>query len=204
MKYFLIHGYGKALDLFEHGIPSNGGFYIFDEDIARKEAYVHHWAEQIERRKLTAWSPLIQLKLYYQERRKTESPAEHERLHQMLTEKQPKIIITHSSGARLLMNYLQMYNLPESVRRIILVQADLSEKEWQSCNLPAQITCRNFWCWWDQALVSSMILNRYIPWGLYSSDRTYSQFHALRMLPNPHQDIWRDLKFKQLLEKEMR
>lgn len=202
MKYFLIHGYGKALDLFESVIPANGGFDIFDEEIALGEAYVHHWAEQIERRRLTAWSPLTQLKLYYQERIKTQSPAEHERLYQVLTDGEPKVIITHSSGARLLMNYLKSYSLPESVKKVILVQADISPKEWQECNLPPEVAYKNFWCWWDQALISSMILNRYIPWGLYSNDRTYSQFYALRMLPNPHQDIWRDRKFKEIIKKE--
>jgi pimeloyl-ACP methyl ester carboxylesterase len=204
MKYFLIHGYGKALDLFEHSIPSNGGFYIFDEEITREEAYVHHWAEQIERRRLTALNPFTQLKLYYQERVKTESPAEIKRLHDTLQEKQPIIIITHSSGARLLMNYLKSYSLPESVQKVILVQADISQKEWLACPLPTQVEWRNFWCWWDQALITSMIVNQYIPMGLYTRDHTYSQFYPLRMLPNPHQDIWRDKKFKQILEKEMR
>jgi hypothetical protein len=202
MKYFLIHGYGKALDLFEQDVTENGGFYIFDEEIAKGSAYVHHWAEKIERRRYSALNPITQLRLYHLERSKTERSQEHERLFQSFLEKQPSIIITHSSGARLLLNYLKTYKLPDSVKKIILVQADISQTEWESCRLPTQVEWRNYWCWWDQALITSMILNQYIPMGLFTRDHICSQFYPLRMLPNPHQDIWRDKKFKQILDKE--
>lgn len=201
MKYFLIHGYGKALDLFDSRISANGGFYIFDEEITRKEAYPYIWAIAVDRKRLSHLNPFAQLQLYYEERKKASAKEELKKLYDSLEKNQPKIIIAHSTGARLIMNYLDQYSFPRSVQRLIFVQADISEFEWQKAALPPKIRLHNFWCWWDQALVSSMILNRYLPMGLYSQ-KPYSQFYPLRMLPNPHQDIWRDEKFKEIIKKE--
>jgi pimeloyl-ACP methyl ester carboxylesterase len=203
MKYFLIHGYGKSLDLFDSKIPANGGFDIFDEEIAHKEAYPYIWAITVDRKRLSHLNPFAQLQLYYAERKKASSDKELKKLYASLEKNQPKIIIAHSTGARLIMNYLKQHSLPRSVESLVFVQADISEREWQKVALPLRIRFHSFWCWWDQALISSMILNRYLPMGLYSQ-KPYSRFYPLRMLPNPHQDIWRDEKFKQLLQKEMR
>lgn len=68
MKYFLIHGYGKSLDIREKIIPSNLGFYIFDKEIKNKEAYVFNWAIDNSKNFLTKINLLSQLKLYYKER----------------------------------------------------------------------------------------------------------------------------------------
>jgi hypothetical protein len=200
MQYFLIHGYGKALDIQEPNIPTNGGFYIFDTEISNQKAYPYIWAEEIVRNRLTPYNLITQLQLYYKERAKTHNPAEHQRLKQELSKHKPKTIIAHSSGARLLVNYLVDYQLPPSVQIIIFVQADISKRELDSANLPTnKVKLINFWCWWDPALITSTLLNRYIPIGLYPPQRQDSKFYPLHNLPNPHQDIWRDNKFKAVI-----
>jgi hypothetical protein len=158
--------------------------------------------EPLSGRKLvfTPYNLITQLQLYYKERDKTQNPAEHQRLKQELFKQQPKIIIAHSSGARLLIKYLVDYRLPPSVQSIIFVQADISREELTSANLPTQVKFINFWCWWDPALITSTLLNRYIPIGLYPPQRQDSKFYPLYKLPNPHQDIWRDYQFKQAIE----
>lgn len=200
MQYFLIHGYGKALDIQEPTIPANGGFYIFDNEITQKQAYPYIWAEPVKRNFLTPYNLIAQIQLYYRERYKTEQHSEHQRLYQELEAQKPKIIIAHSSGARLLVKYLATYKLPQSVKQIIFVQADISREELNSANLPTQAKFINFWCWWDPALITSTLLNRYIPIGLYPPQRQNSKFYPLYKLPNPHQDIWKDNKFKQAIE----
>lgn len=200
MQYFLIHGYGKALDIQEPTIPANGGFYIFDTDISTKQAYPYIWAEEIKRNKFTPYNLITQLQLYYKERAKTQNPAEHQRLKQELSKYKPKTIIAHSSGVRLLVNYLASYTLPESVQSIIFVQADISRRELDTSKIPSKTKLISFWCWWDPALISSTLLNRYIPIGLYPSQLPQSIFYPLHNLPNPHQDIWRDQQFKQAIE----
>jgi len=99
MQYFLIHGYGKALDIQEPTIPANGGFYIFDTEISNQQAYPYIWAEAVKRNKFTPYNLITQLQLYYKERVKTQNPAEYQRLKQELFKHKPKIIIAHSSGA---------------------------------------------------------------------------------------------------------
>ena len=200
MQYFLIHGYGKALDIQEPDIPKNGGFYIFDNEITKRQAYPYIWAEPVQRNFLTPYNLIAQIQLYYRERYKTEDTKEHQRLKQELSTHKPKTIIAHSSGARLLVNYLIYYKLPKSVQSIIFVQADISREELNLANLPIQAKFINFWCWWDPALITSTLLNRYIPIGLYPPQRQESKFYPLHNLPNPHQDIWRDHQFKQVIE----
>ena len=200
MQYFLIHGYGKALDIQEPNIPANGGFYIFDTEISTQQAYPYIWAEDVKRNQFTPYNLIAQLQLYYKEKDKTQNPAEHQRLKQELSTHKPKTIIAHSSGARLLVNYLIYYKLPKSVQSIIFVQADISREELNLANLPIQAKFINFWCWWDPALITSTLLNRYIPIGLYPPQRQESKFYPLHNLPNPHQDIWRDHQFKQAIE----
>ena len=199
MQYFLIHGYGKALDIQEPNIPENGGFYIFDNEITKRQAYPYIWAETVQRNFLTPYNLIAQIQLYYRERYKAEDIREHQKLNQALSSQKPKIIIAHSSGARLLVKYLATYTLPKSVKQIIFVQADISKTELQVNPIPAQIQFTNFWCYWDPALITSMLLNRYIPIGLYPPEPQYSQFYPLYKLPNPHQNIWKDHKFKQII-----
>jgi hypothetical protein len=200
MQYFLIHGYGKALDIQEPDIPENGGFYIFDNEITQNQAYPYIWAEPVQRNFLTPYNLIAQIQLYYRERYKTEDTKEHQRLYQELESQKPKTIIAHSSGARLLVNYLVDYKLPPSVQTIIFVQADISREELDLANLPNQAKFINFWCWWDPALITSTLLNKYIPIGLCPPEPKYSQFYPLYKLPNPHQNIWKDNKFKQIIE----
>lgn len=199
MQYFLIHGYGKALDIQESNIPENGGFYIFDNEITENKAYPYIWAETVQRNFLTPYNLIAQIQLYYRERHKAEDIKEHQRLQQELTAQKPKIIIAHSSGARLLVKYLATYTLPKSVKQIIFVQADISKTELQTNPIPSQIQFTNFWCYWDPALITSMLLNRYIPIGLYPPEPKHSRFYPLYKLPNPHQNIWKDHKFKQII-----
>ncbi|MEX0598808.1 MAG: hypothetical protein WD512_20155 [Candidatus Paceibacterota bacterium] len=200
MQYFLIHGYGKALDIQEPNIPANGGFYIFDTEISNQQAYPYIWAEEIKRNRFTPYNLIIQLQLYYKERAKSQDSKECQKLNYQLSKYNPKTIIAHSSGARLLVNYLVDYKLPSSVQNIIFVQADISRRELDSAKISSKINFINFWCWWDPALITSTLLNRCIPIGLYSSQLPQAKFYPLHHLPNPHQDIWRDHKFKQVIE----
>jgi len=198
MKYFLIHGYGLALSVTEKSIPKNGGFYSFDEEIGINEAYAYVWAKEVKRGRFTPFNLWKQLKLYYEERKISESETESDRLRLSLIKTSPQVIVAHSSGARLVLSYLRKHSLPASVEGLVFVQADISPREWGDVRLPSSIKFLNFWCWWDQSLLVSMILNRYIPLGLFSKTK-FSRFYPFNQLPNPHQDICKDMKFKKIL-----
>lgn len=195
-KYFLIHGYGKALDLGESCIPANGGFYTFDPEIERGEAYAFVWSVEYPR---SGWKPWIlshQQKLYFLEQRATESEDLQRRLMREIEEQKPTVIIAHSLGARLLHTALIRgeWQLPPSVERIVLCQADVPQWTYQGENLIVEV----YHCWWDIALWSSAFLNRRVSIGLLPNRQSsvQSRFRGLYRGWNLHQDIWRDEKYK--------
>ncbi len=196
-KYFLIHGFGKALDLGEPEIPTNGGFYTFDTELETGEAYAFVWAQEYSRKWLNPLNLYQQLRLYYLERALTDSELLQSRLIQELLDYQPEVIIAHSLGARLLSNALDQNNasLPSSVQRIILCQADIPE--WTYVRESLQID--SYHCWWDIALWSSVVLSQKIPLGLFSNSQSQvqSHFRGLYRGWNLHQDIWRDERYKE-------
>jgi len=200
-KYFLIHGYGKALDIGEPNIPLNGGFYTFDTEISAGEAYPFLWAYPYPRSWWKPYSLYHQLHLYYIERQRSETKELHSWLCQEIQEQQPSIIIAHSLGAHMLMSMMQMHSLPNSVKHIILVQADTHL-------LPSKnrdITIYNFYCWWDIALLSSTILHKKIPHGLraVSVKGIQTHFQGLYKGWNLHQDIWRDTGYKEKIMRKI-
>ena len=200
MKRFLIHGYGKSLDISESEIPANGGFYIFDAELSSGDARAFLWAVPWSRKWLAPWNPWAQLQLYRAERKEIQKDALLERLGQELREFQPDQVICHSMGAQLLVNYVERYGLPESVRSVVFVQADVARTE----VLPVipHVSWSNYWCWWDSALWISAVLNLRFPCGLLGSDdkMVTNHFFGLSKGPNLHQDVWRDERLYQQLE----
>ncbi len=195
-KYFLIHGYGKALDLAEPTIPTNGGFYSFDREIHSGEAYPFVWSLEYPRHWWTPWSVYHQWKLYRLEQQYVESHQLHKRLIQQLIDTQPRVIIAHSMGTKLLHNALK-YNsqaLPSSVKYIVLCQADLIQ--WDVCIKGVQVISMH--CWWDLSLWCSTLLSGTIPLGLMESPKSRTQdcFRGLYHGYNLHKDIWKDQKYK--------
>ena len=66
-------------------------------------------------------------------------------------------------GARLLQNYLKNYDFPNTVKRAILIQADIpSITLFNKSNVPLY----NLYCPWDPTLFTSMLINLYLPAGL--------------------------------------
>lgn len=200
MKRFLIHGYGKALDILEPEIPGNGGFYIFDTELASGEAGAFVWAVPWSRRGFAPWNPWSQLQLYRRERQEIQRDEVLQKLRDELQGYQPGEIICHSMGAQLLVNCVERYGLPESVRRVTFVQADVARTE----VLPVipHVSWNNYWCWWDSALWISTIVNGRFPCGLLGSDdkMVTNHFFGLVKGPNLHQDVWRDERLYQQLE----
>lgn len=195
-KYFLIHGYGKALDIGESSIPQNAGFYTFDTEITQEEAYPFVWSLEYPRKRLRPFLPQHQLRLYFRERSATESLDLQMKLREDIDTQQPQIIIAHSLGARLLHSTLldKDYILPPSVSHILLCQADIPQWKYQS----NKISVHSFYCWWDIALWSSASLSLSIPIGLFplKQDEVHHWFRGLYRGWNLHQDIWRDGSYK--------
>jgi hypothetical protein len=198
MKCYLLHGYGLALSVGYKTVPSNCGFEIFEKEIEKGDVRVFDWAMRYPRTKFSSYNLVEQYKLYRQEQKWIEDAGLQEKVWRDMTKFQPEVVICHSTGCRLFWNLYQKFGELESVKLVIFVQADMPmQKEL----LEVDFKLINIHCVWDQALVSSTVINKYIPIGLSGGEGLKNIFWPLTKGPNPHQDVWRDAKFKfKLLE----
>jgi len=198
MKYFLIHGYGKSLDIREDSIPDNLGFYIFDNEIRNQEAYVFKWAITDHRNFFSKINLFSQVNLYHKERDRISDLFWQQRLFDQMNLNKPEIIICHSMGCKFFINTIQKYKLIPSIKKVVFVLADISQEDNLNILLKKEIDFINIYCFWDNALISSMIINLYKPIGLFGIKKNDDNnlFWKLNYGVNLHQDIWRDDNFK--------
>jgi len=203
MKYFLIHGYGKSLDIREKIIPKNLGFYIFDNELNNKDAYVFNWSIGNHRSFISKINIISQLKLYYKEKSKIEKSIYQKKLFEKINELKPEIMICHSMGCKFFLDTIKKYGLNKSIKQVIFVLADIPQNTDLTILSKGDLKFKNIYCWWDNALLSSMLLNRYKPIGLFGIPyhRKFNIFWRLNYGINLHQDIWRDNNFKIKLKK---
>jgi hypothetical protein len=203
MKYLLIHGYGIGLQysFFKSAEGENAGFGAFDDLIIAGEAKVFRW--EIARK--LSFRESINLKLnikqYDIEMLKTENQEVYHRLQKELGLTKPEIIVCHSAGSSLLLNYLTNHTLPSCVKKIVFIQSNipqdmvfpdyLQEKLQQK-----KIKLLNIYCYWDQALWSLVFIGRQISIGLLGSKNTYVKniFFPLYKTLNLHTSSINDTK----------
>lgn len=202
MKYYLIHGYGRALNFSEKEVPANMGFYIFDEELKSGQAKVFDWAIRVKRNFWSLYNPVTQIRLYYKEKKKAEYKSLQSQLWQNLQKDNPEIVICHSLGCQLFLNTIKNFGSLESIKKVIFVFADLPNNQ-KLENLKTELI--NFYCYWDNALLASSLLNLYLPLGLLGAKDTEVKnvFYKLTKGPNLHQQIWRDNNFKMNLLKNI-
>jgi len=193
----LVHGYGQALDPDEAFSPRNGGFYSFDAEIERGIAHPFIWAQDYERNTLTPYNLYAQYDLYTQERALIFSEEVQQSLRKMLYDVCPRIIIAHSLGGYLVRNVCEYLSVPDSLKQIVLLQADIPK----SVSLPyiQRIEWINFWCWWDMSLTSSLFINQETPIGLGGSNQSHVQdvFRKIEKGPKGHKRVLSSKKYKE-------
>lgn len=111
-------------------------------------------------------NPIKHLKLYEQERKKAASAEVLEKFDQLLKTHQPKSLVCHSMGAKLLANYLDQYTLPEFIKSLILIQADIPSKQTLQKENQRKVAVYNLYCPWDPTLLLSIPYNLYLPAGI--------------------------------------
>ena len=157
-KIALIHGFGAGINysIFQKTESSNAGFVAFDDLIAKEKAKVFDWRISRNLNLVQVLSVFPILKIYWQEKAKSQSEKIQNQLKIFLESNQPKIIICHSMGAMLLFGH--NYKLPISVKKIVLIQADISSNAKIPKNLQ-KLEIINYFCPWDNALLGSNFLN---------------------------------------------
>lgn len=125
----LIHGYGVDLSSWRRPAdPVHAGFQAFAELVEQTHTKVFRWSiprhlPVFESLKLSSY-----VDTYRQERRKAHERETWLALQALLETEAPRLIIGHSLGTQLIHNYLTEQALPDSVKRVVWAQADLSHK----------------------------------------------------------------------------
>jgi hypothetical protein len=209
MKYLLIHGFGTKVnyDLGFYKYPPTEDFLAWKEDIGLGNAKIFSWGIRQEKNWRNVLSPLPYLELYKREKSLVKNKYLLLELHKAIEETNPEIIVCHSMGCFLLENYCGLHNLPKSVQKIVFSQGDIvriPNLEKQLGQNP-KLKLENYYCGWDQALLTSVSVNLYKPAGLFGirinkelGNQIQNIFWPLGNLhKNCHVDAINSIKFKE-------
>ncbi len=212
MKYLLIHGFGTKVnyDLGFWKYPPTEDFDAWSKEIEFGNAKIFSWGIRQEKSWKNILNPMPYLDLYRREQSLAMNKYMIEELHKTMTETQPEIIVCHSMGSFLLENYCGLFDLPSSLQKIVFSQADIRKIpniEKQLKNNP-NLKLQNYYCGWDNALLSSFLINLSRPAGLYGlritkgfEKQIQNIFYSLGNLhKNCHIDAINSPKFKKLIE----
>ncbi len=198
---FFIHGFCSEVAVLLLGINTQAGseFRLFTE-ANKKDTYVFKWAVSARLSWLQICNPWSYVHLYQMERKKAASAELLDRLHAEIMLTQPNTVFAHSMGCFVWISYIEKYGIPPFVKRILFVQADIDvvlpplvEQELESQRLQIE----NYYCFWDQALLCSLLLHRSRRAGLTGiiSQHVANKFYPLVKLWNLHTASLRESSF---------
>lgn len=168
----LIHGYGVGLSPSKHPLEDLLGFAGFYDLLLRKKVAVFAWHQEENHSPLYFFNPRNHYQVYQKEKSAATSGTVFKSLEAFLQKEQPVTLVCHSLGALLLLTYINHHKLPDSVKKVVLVQADvpadlsLVTREKSLRELTAAREVLNVYCPWDPALITSKVLHKYNPAGL--------------------------------------
>lgn len=195
----LIPGYGTAVkrSIFKPAISKLRGFKIFD----KTNSHVFEWGEEHNYTFLEALNLWEAIKLYKREKKMVSSKELQESLLNLLELNKPEVVVAHSLGTVLLTQVLKE-NSAKFIKKIVFVQSDLgiksAELELFSHLKQQGVKLINVHCFWDQALISSMVLNHSIPLGLRPDTLFENHFIPLWRTLNLHESSLSDPKLLHL------
>ncbi len=192
-KIILIPGYGTGVtrSIFKKEVSKLRGFEIFSKTAGVE---VFEWGRDYNYSFLQSLNPLVAIKLYFQEKKMVLDPGMQEKLYQYLQLHKPQTIVAHSQGTVLLTEVLKNYPLPY-IKKIIFVQSDLrmnNENQDILKNISSHTKLLNVHCFWDQALLSSLLLNQSVPLGLKKDKIFQNHFIPLWRTFNLHESSLND------------
>lgn len=212
MKIALIHGYAVDMEMgvFRRRLGRDAGFGAFRRLLDSGDAVMFRWGEHMRFGSIHYINPFAHLRVYNAEKNKAASDKLFAQFGDFLERERPDTLVCHSMGSYLLINYINKHGLPAHVRKVVFVQGDIPAGTIIS---NADITRRlenkelniyNYHCWWDITLISSMMLNGYVPLGLTKSrlKHIHNRFFPLYKTINLHQSSMNDDKLIELIMKD--
>lgn len=212
MKIALIHGYAVDMEIgiLRRRLGRDAGFAAFRRLLDSGDAVLFRWAEHMRFSSIHYINPFAHLRVYNVEKNKAVSDKLHQEFSEFLDRERPDTLVCHSMGSYLLMNYINKFGLPDFIRKVVFVQGDIpagtviSNPDIIKRLENKELAIYNYYCWWDITLISSMILNRYVPLGLTGSrlKHIHNRFFPLYKKINLHQSSMNDDKLIELIMKD--
>lgn len=197
-KILLVPGYGTGVlrSVFKQHVSELRGFEIFKNTSTQ----VFCWGRDDNYSFLQAINPKIAIDLYFIEREMVYGDELQKQYLKYLRTHKPQVIVAHSMGTVLTLEILKKHRLP-FVKKIIFVQSDIRfdyENQNALQKISEQYDLHNVWCFWDQALLTSVVLNRLIPLGLRPAPYFTNHFIPLWRTLNLHESSINDPKLLEL------
>lgn len=164
-KIVLVHGYGTGLSPLKSSKTDHHGFSGFEKGILSKDVAVFSWHQEENSSLLKFINPYFHYKTYEKERSAAQSTELLKGFKKFIEKEKPDIVVCHSLGAYLFLNYLKQYEEVSSIKKAVFVQADLKNNKPFPAN-PNHIEFTNVYCPWDPALLTSKVMHGYTPAGL--------------------------------------
>jgi hypothetical protein len=132
-KVFLIHGSMVGVPSFYKSSKAlkqqleDGMYSIFRDELKKQnpDYYLFKWMSEHDPK--TKINPKADLESYYNEQKLILTDTLQKRLFKELTEQKPAVVVSHSMGCELLINMINNFELPDSIKCIITINSDSPE-----------------------------------------------------------------------------
>jgi hypothetical protein len=164
-KIALIHGYGVGLSPQKKSLSLDLGFTAFYDGVINKDVSVFSWYQEEKHSILDFLNPHLHYQTYLKEKNAAQSNELLRQFKVFIEKEKPTTVVCHSLGAYLFLKYLEKFEEPTTIKKVVFVQADIANNT-QFPNNTQDITFLNIFCPWDPALLTSWLLHKYQPAGL--------------------------------------
>lgn len=205
----LLHGFatGVRYSVFRDRYGADAGFSAFREDIASGKAKAFLWNHKLDASFWQSLNPWFSWRLYQDERASIHRDDVHASLRDFLAREHPRVIVCHSLGCQMLLEQINRFGLPVSVRHAVFVQADVDATfsiAHQDILLRLQnknLALHNLFCPWDPSLLVSSAAHR--SWRAGQRPASFpgvqNRFFPLLRDPNLHAGIIRDPRLRKFV-----
>lgn len=203
-KTILIHGYAAGLkaSMFRKPFGEHSGFIALDAEVESGSVKSFRWSKQVSLSLLQSANPLKYFQLYRDEEVLAESSATQSTLREFIDRTNASTIICHSLGCRLMIGAMNMHGIPESITKIVFLQGDvptsasITNATIRDRISSGSLVIENYFCPWDQSLLTSAILHRANRIGLmgWNEIGVKNLFYPLLKPMNLHTSPLRDRK----------
>jgi hypothetical protein len=197
-KAVLVHGNATGIEFYKFERDTKyGDFTGFQNEIDNEEVKLYRWHYINEKYSFLDTLNFLKFsQLYFEERKYCSNPKALENMHEYIKSAQPSILLGHSLGAFQIFNYLNNYDLPDSVKKVVFVQGAFpSHEEITNSKILEKIktgslTIQNYHSIYDQMLWIYTLAHFHTPGGLYGAKSKYIEnIEFTRLGPgNPH--LW--------------